>query len=142
MGSVARDLLSRRTNLNVDLTKMRPTPIAAAGLFAVVLSSAFLTTRSQDAKSPRSMISGSTLEYATVRFMEERTSIVWPDGKVENVIELAGKRRFENGSEKYPKGSDYRMYWLTVAMNVMAQRGFELAHMHDNDVVMKRSVMH
>jgi len=72
--------------------------------------------------------------------MEERTSIVWADGTVGNVVELSGRKRFENGGEKYPKGSDYRMYWLTVAMNLMAQRGYELAQMHDNDVVMRRAV--
>ena len=76
-------------------------------------------------------------EYATVRFMEERTSIVWPDGTVENVMELVPKKKFEGG-EKYPKSSDYRMYWLTIAMNYMAQRGYELTHMNDRDVVMVR----
>jgi hypothetical protein len=79
-------------------------------------------------------------EYATVRFMEEKTSIVWPDGTVENVLALSGKTKFDNGSEKYPKGSDYRLYWLTVAMNIMAKRGFELALMADHDVVMKRQI--
>jgi hypothetical protein len=33
------------------------------------------------------------------------------------------------------------MYWLTIAMNIMSQRGFELAHMQDNDVVMRRVVV-
>lgn len=73
--------------------------------------------------------------------MEERTSIVWPDGKVENVMSLAGKPNFSNGTEKYPRNTDYRMYWLTVAMNLMAQRGFELAQMHDADVVMQRATV-
>jgi hypothetical protein len=34
-------------------------------------------------------------EYASVRFMEERTSIVWPDGTVENVRGMAAKRQFD-----------------------------------------------
>jgi hypothetical protein len=69
--------------------------------------------------------------------MEERTSIVWPDGTVENVMDLVPKKKFDGG-EKYPKGSDYRMYWLTIAMNHMAQRGYDLAHMNDRDIVMVR----
>lgn len=79
-------------------------------------------------------------EYASVRFMEEKTSIIWPDGVVENVMTLTGKKTFQNGSEKYPKGSDYRMYWLTVSLNIMGKRGFELAHMSESDVIMKRQV--
>jgi hypothetical protein len=75
-----------------------------------------------------------------VRFTEEKTSIVWPDGAVENVMTLSGNQKFDNGNEKYPKGADYRMYWLTVAMNIMARRGFELAHMDGPDVVMQRHV--
>src|SRR5688572_5019107 len=65
-------------------------------------------------------------EYATVRFMEERTSIVWPDGTVQNVIDLAGSAKFPGTNEKYPKGSDFRMFWLTKAMNIAAQKGFKL----------------
>ena len=76
-------------------------------------------------------------EYATVRFMEERTSIIWADGTVENVMDIAAKKKFEGG-EKYPKGSDFRMYWLTIAMNHMSQRGFEFVYMNDKDVVMVR----
>jgi hypothetical protein len=73
-------------------------------------------------------ISGSAVgEYATIRFMEERTSIVWPNGDVEGVQNLIPKKKFEGG-ERYPKGSDFRMYWLTVAMNHLASKGFELAH--------------
>ena len=47
---------------------------------------------------------------------------------------------FDNEGEKYPKGSDYRVYWLTVSMNIMGKRGFQLAHMDGTDVVMKRQV--
>jgi hypothetical protein len=42
--------------------------------------------------------------------------------------------------KKYPKGADYRMYWLTVAMNIMGKRGFELVSMSGSDVVMQREV--
>lgn len=105
----------------------------------VVLAATLLTTHSQEATGqPRGSDSRAVFEYATARFMEEKTSIVWPDGKVESVILLNGGKKFDNGSEKYPKGADYRMYWLTVAMNIMARQGFEFVHMHDRDVVMKR----
>lgn len=69
--------------------------------------------------------------------MEERTCIIWPDGTVEAVMEIVPKKKFEGG-EKYPKNSDYRMYWLTMGMNVLSKQGFELAHMSDRDVVMVR----
>lgn len=80
------------------------------------------------------------IEYASVRFMEEKTSIVWPDGTVESVMAALGKQKFDNGSEKYPKGADYRMYWLTAAMNMMGKRGFEFVYMNGPDVVMRRQV--
>lgn len=100
-----------------------------------------LNSSSQDGSpTRRPQLTGSRFEYASVRFMEERTSIVWPDGTVENVMTLAGKGKPGSPSEKFPKGSDFRMYWLTVAMNIMGQRGFELVHMHDADVVMVRQV--
>lgn len=113
-------------------------------VFSIVLATAFAALQkaaSQDAASPQSSQPATAkVEYASVRFMEERTSIVWPDGTVDNVLALAKNTKFTNTTEKYPKGTDYRMYWLTVAMNIMAQRGFELAHMHEADVVMKRQI--
>jgi hypothetical protein len=69
-------------------------------------------------------------EYATVRFMEEQTSIVWPDGSVEKVVPTSGKKR--------PKEADYRMFWLTISMNIMGKKGFEFVYMDGPDVVMKR----
>ena len=104
-----------------------------------ILALTLLTTRSQEAAGqPKVSDSRSVFEYASARFMEEKTSIVWPDGKVENVLVLNGSKKFDNGSEKYPKGADYRMYWLTIAMNIMARQGFEFVHMNERDVVMKR----
>lgn len=100
----------------------------------------FKAVSQETAQQTRVTVINPKFEYATVRFMEERTSIVWPDGTVENVFALNGKTKFDNGNEKYPKGTDYRMYWLTVAMNIMAQRGFELALLADHDVIMKRQV--
>jgi len=82
--------------------------------------------------------SAATYEYASVRFTEDKTCIVWPGGKTENVFELSGKAKFDGWNEHYPKGADFRMYWLTVAMNIMGKRGFELVHMEGPDVVMRR----
>lgn len=120
---------------------MKTKTIAALTIGGALLLTTWFNAIPQETTRPStSTIGFPTCEYASVRFMEERTSIVWPDGKVENVLELSGKTKFDNTREKYPKGADYRMYWLTIAMNIMAKRGFELAHMADNDVVMKRQV--
>ena len=39
-------------------------------------------------------------------------------------MDLGLKKKFEGG-EKYPKGSDYRMFWMTITMNLMAQRSYD-----------------
>jgi len=72
------------------------------------------------------------------RFMEERTSIVWADGTVEKGVP-ANAKKFANG-EIYPEGTDYRMYWLTIAMNMMAKKGYEFVYMDGADIVMKRAM--
>lgn len=100
----------------------------------------FNATSQETQGASKGPIGHPVIEYATVRFMQEKTSIVWPDGAVENVMAASGKQKFDNGGEKYPKGSDYRMYWLTVAMNIMGNRGFEFVYMDGPDVVMKRQV--
>jgi hypothetical protein len=108
---------------------------------AILAAGALFNAVPQETRGPSKETGGNPVcEYASVRFMEERTSIVWPDGTVENVMALNGKQKFDNGSEKYPKGADYRMYWLTVAMNIMGQRGFDFVYMNGPDVVMKRQV--
>jgi len=71
-------------------------------------------------------------EYASVRFMEENTGIVWPDGSVMKVVPESGLKR--------PKDADYRIFWLTVSMNMMSKRGFEFLYMDDADVIMRRSL--
>lgn len=120
---------------------MRLSSLISVSACTVLLLGIIVTARSQgNAAAPGPQKGQPVFEYASVRFMEERTSIVWPDGSVENVLQLNGRTKFVNTGEKYPKGSDYRMYWLTIAMNIMGQRGFELAHMQDNDVVMRRAV--
>ena len=69
-------------------------------------------------------------EYASVRFMEENTGIVWADGSVMKVVPESGLKR--------PKDADYRMFWLTVSMNIMAKRGFEFVYMDGADVITRR----
>jgi hypothetical protein len=121
------------------MKKNRIVMLVALGTF--LLTMIFTALSQETAPQPKGASTRTIFEYATARFMEEKTSIVWPDGIVENVMLLNGKKKFDNGSEKYPKGADYRMYWLTVSMNIMGQRGFEFVHMEGHDLVMKRQVM-
>ncbi len=71
-------------------------------------------------------------EYATVRFMGADTSIIWPDGNTDKVTGLSSKAR--------PETADTRMFYLTLAMNIMGKKGFTLVHMEGSDVVMMRVV--
>lgn len=108
---------------------------------ALAVAGVVFNLKGQEARGvPKEVVNTPAIEYGSVRFMEENTSIVWPDGTVENVMILSGKQTFNNKGEKYPKGADYRMYWLTVAMNIMGRRGFEFVHMNGPDVIMKRQV--
>ena len=119
--------------------KRRAIIIWACG--AVVIAGAIFKVVAQETRgSLKDAASTPVVEYASVRFMDEKTSIVWPDGTVENVMASNGKQKFDNGGEKHPKGADYRMYWLTVAMNIMGKRGFDFVYMNGPDVVMKRQV--
>src|SRR5258708_32318709 len=71
-------------------------------------------------------------EYATARFMGADTSIIWPDGNTDKVIGLSSKAR--------PETADTRMFYLTLAMNLMGKKGFTFVHMEGNDAVMMRVV--
>lgn len=102
------------------------------------LAFAAITLRPNAQENIKPNTASRIVEYATVRFAEERTSIVWPDGSVEKVMETVPQKKFNNGSERYPKDADYRMYWMTIAMNLMAQRGYEIVSLNDRDLVMKR----
>ena len=61
-------------------------------------------------------------EYASVRFMGKNTSFVWPDGTVEKLYVLIP-------DFKRPSEADDRIYHLTMAINLAAKRGFEIAGM-------------
>jgi hypothetical protein len=92
----------------------------------------FLQQRGQTAESHPAQ----TYEYATVRFMGGgKTSFVWPDGKVEKLGDLSPGKR--------PDAADERMYHLTLAMNILAQRGFEPVAIpsletHSDDIWVRR----
>lgn len=59
-------------------------------------------------------------EYASVRFMGgEKVVVVWPDGKVEPLSSLHSAKR--------PDIADQRLYYFTIALNLLSQRGFEPA---------------
>ena len=59
-------------------------------------------------------------EYASVRFMGgEKAVIVWPDGKVESLATLHSAKR--------PDIADQRLYYFTIALNLLSQKGFEPA---------------
>jgi len=75
--------------------------------------------------------SATTNEFASVRFDNDSTCIVWPDGSVEKVTALAGKK--ESGS------ADIRIWYLTVAMNLMAKKGFVVVYIDNRDVLMSRT---
>jgi hypothetical protein len=113
-------------------------PLFSISIIVVILAIITLRPTAQEGVKPNG--APRVAEYATVRFAEERTSIVWPDGSVEKIMELIPQKKFNNGSERYPKDADYRMYWMTMAMNHMAQRGFEIVSLNDRDLVMKRSL--
>jgi len=59
-------------------------------------------------------------EYASVRFMGgENVVVVWPDGKVEQLSKLQPTKR--------PGIADQRLYYFTIALNLLSQKGFEPA---------------
>ncbi len=84
---------------------------------------------------PKDTVVQPIFEYASVRFMGADTSIVWPDGSVDKVLALSG-------TKMHSKEADPRMYWLTVAMNIMGKRGFRFVGMSGDraDVFMMREV--
>lgn len=70
-------------------------------------------------------------EYASVRFDGEKTCIVWQDGSVDRVTSLIGTKDYEP--------ADKRIWYLTVAFNIMSKRGFEPSFFDNTDMTMVRS---
>ena len=96
---------------------------------AVVFFSLLLAGMTADSPTSDNWI-GTGYEFASVHWAGDKTSIIWPDGTVLKVIAFGGKRRPEAVAE--------RMWYLTGAMNIMGKRGFELVHIGNEEVVMKR----
>ncbi|WCJ60006.1 hypothetical protein NXS98_02440 [Fontisphaera persica] len=72
-------------------------------------------------------------EYAYFRFAGDQTTIVWPDGTTQRVIPFGGRRR--------PEKADERMWYITGGINILAAKGFEIAWMDEDDVIMRRRVV-
>jgi hypothetical protein len=83
-------------------------------------------------KAAEPAITAVVREYASVRFMGDETSIVWPDGNVTKVLTQSDLKR--------PKDADYRMFWLTISLDKMSKQGFEFVYMDGADVIMRRSL--
>ncbi len=96
------------------------------------------TIAAQHAVHSSETYSAPVYEYASVRFMGgEKTSIVWPDGEAQPLSQFNPARR--------PDGADDRMFHLTLAMNILAQRGFEPVAIpsiepHSDDIWARRLV--
>src|SRR5438045_197831 len=57
-------------------------------------------------------------EYASVRYMGgQQTTFNWPDGTSEKLSSLSKVKR--------PNNSDERMFYLTIAVNILASKGYE-----------------
>jgi hypothetical protein len=70
-------------------------------------------------------------EYASVRFDGASTCIVWQDGTIDKVTAVVGKKTYEP--------ADMRIWYLTVAMNIMAKKGFVALIIDNSEVIMMRS---
>jgi hypothetical protein len=92
----------------------------------------------QDKAVPPEWRGKPTYEYASVRFVPGgRTIIMWPDGTTDKLGDL--------NTTKDPDNVDERLYYLTLAVNLLAQKGFEPALIPSlppdgNDVWMRRSL--
>jgi len=103
-----------------------PFLLTAAFTLSLVLAGHTQLKAAEAAQSP------TVREYASVRFMGDESSIVWPDGNVTKVQTQSGLKK--------PKEADNRMFWLTISMNIMSKQGFEFVYMDDADVIMRRSL--
>lgn len=96
----------------------------------ILLSIGLLVPTLSADSPPVESLTGTVYEYASVRWGGDKTSIIWPDGTTQKVVAFGGKRR--------PDAIDERAWYLTGAINIMAKKGFELAHMGNDDVLMRR----
>lgn len=102
-------------------------------LFALAFGlGAMVTSRSQEASVP----APARVEYVTLRWDgRDNTHVIYADGKVEFLREqFAGIRR--------PPKTDERAYYLTLAMNALAAKGYDFAGRTDDEIVMRRAGGH
>jgi hypothetical protein len=76
-----------------------------------------------------------SIEFATIRWDgRDKSYVIRPSAKVESLKQL-----FDRHAR--PENVDERAFYLTIAMNAMAQEGFEFAGTLNNEhVIMKRQV--
>jgi hypothetical protein len=92
----------------------------------------------QDKAGPAEQRVKQAYEYASIRFVPGgRTIIMWPDGTTDKLSDL--------NTTKDPDNLDERLYYLTLAVNLLAQKGFEPALIPSlppdaNDVWVRRSL--
>jgi hypothetical protein len=78
---------------------MKKSIILTATACAALLLVTILSSHARDTPA----VTGTAYEFASVRFTEHKTCIVWPGGKIENVFELSGKTKFDGWNEHYPQ---------------------------------------
>jgi hypothetical protein len=94
---------------------MKSNLIKTALVILLIAFSSGYQTRCQEPVKPL------VYEYASIRFMGgQRTCITWPDGTVEKLSSLSTQKR--------PETADERMFYLTIAVNILAKRGFEFTN--------------
>ena|SRR5438477_10201534 len=75
-----------------------------------------------------------THEYVTIRWGgRENTHLIRANGKVEMLGPILSK-------VARPERTDDRAFYMNVAMNAVAQEGYEFAGMTSDEIVMKRAI--
>jgi hypothetical protein len=78
--------------------------------------------------------SSAAFEYVTIRWSgKENTHLIRPVGKVEFI---GGQLR----AIQKPERADDRSFYMNVAMNGLAQEGYEFSGMTSDEIVMRRAV--
>lgn len=100
------------------------------GLAALVGAIVWLSPAgAQEAKSP----AFAAFEYVTIRWGgRDNTCIIRPGGRVDFIGSTLYKET------RRPDRADERSLYLNVAMNRLAQEGYELAAMTSDDIVMRK----
>ena len=102
-------------------------------LTLIAVGSIFVYTAARSAEDTSTV----HYEYASVRYQGgQKTSIVWPDGRVEKISNLNNAKR--------PDTADERMFYLTIAVNLLAKQGFEFVNVpmlgNPDDIFARRAI--